>query len=63
MLVGKRNDMLTKCRLCSLAGSCVLVLQRNDSGVQVIHALDGGGVLGCLCRHARREPGHLRERQ
>jgi hypothetical protein len=51
--------MSNKCGRCwCLAGACVLLLQRDGSGRrQVADALDvdGGGVLGRLCRRARRE--------
>jgi hypothetical protein len=52
--------MSNKCGRCwCLAGACVLLLQRNYSGGrQVADAIDvdvdGGGVLGRLCRRARR---------
>jgi hypothetical protein len=52
--------MSNKCGRCwCLVGACVLLLQRNYSGGrQVADAIDvdvdGGGVLGRLCRRARR---------
>ena len=58
------SAMMSKCRRCSsLAGACVLLLQRDGAGGQVVDALGGGGVLGRLCRRARREPGRLRGHQ
>lgn len=68
-LLAESAMMSNKCSRCScLAGACVLLLQRDDSGGrQVADALDvdGGGVLGRLCRARwEREPraGRLRVR-